>query len=341
MKEVVSIDGKDIHSLDIMNPVGMYKNGQRQRGYSKDDMLPLSGKLISEFDGRRSIRDMFTRHPSVKNGKNEPSDQSAVSAISGSSNSFAEAGSVDTATSAVSSQSKPEENASPVASPSSATIPSKRRSSADPVISNFSKRAKSGAATAAPAASTKGQKSLKGFFKPKASATDEVLVAYPPANGSHQQDQQDQPDVNKPFLQPAAEISEGKPDVHHEKPSCKSPLTSPDRTPQTSAAKTPTTPSNQNLNRESPSQTSPTTHDPIVSAQSWSKLFTKPAPPRCESHNESCITMLTKKPGINNGRSFWMCARPLGPSGAKEKGTQWRCGTFIWCSDWNPGKDGG
>lgn len=35
------------------------------------------------------------------------------------------------------------------------------------------------------------------------------------------------------------------------------------------------------------------------------------------------------------GRSFFMCARPLGPSGDKEQGTEFRCRTFIWSSDWN------
>lgn len=34
------------------------------------------------------------------------------------------------------------------------------------------------------------------------------------------------------------------------------------------------------------------------------------------------------------GRSFFICPRPLGPSGEKERGTEWRCGTFIWSSDW-------
>jgi AP endonuclease-2 len=45
--------------------------------------------------------------------------------------------------------------------------------------------------------------------------------------------------------------------------------------------------------------------------------------------------LTTKKPGMNRGRSFWICPRPLGPSGEKERGTQWRCSTFIWASDWN------
>jgi len=73
--------------------------------------------------------------------------------------------------------------------------------------------------------------------------------------------------------------------------------------------------------------------DPIVAKESWSKLLGKRVVPRCE-HNEPCISYVTKKPGLNCGRSFYMCPRPLGPSGQKEKNTQWRCGTFIWSSDW-------
>lgn len=75
-------------------------------------------------------------------------------------------------------------------------------------------------------------------------------------------------------------------------------------------------------------------HDPIVSKESWQSLFRKPAAPLCDAHQEPCKSMLTRKKGENQGRSFWMCARPLGPSGQKEKATQWRCGTFVWSSDW-------
>jgi AP endonuclease-2 len=74
--------------------------------------------------------------------------------------------------------------------------------------------------------------------------------------------------------------------------------------------------------------------DPIVSKEDWSKLFTKKSAPLCDGHQEPCISLTTKKPGMNCGRSFWICPRPLGPSGEKEQGTQWRCPTFIWASDW-------
>ncbi|KAL8407596.1 hypothetical protein RB594_006429 [Gaeumannomyces avenae] len=73
--------------------------------------------------------------------------------------------------------------------------------------------------------------------------------------------------------------------------------------------------------------------DPIQSKESWSKILGKRVAPNCE-HGEPCTSLVTKKPGVNCGRSFYMCGRPLGPSGEKEKDTEWRCGTFIWSSDW-------
>ncbi|ORY67717.1 Endonuclease/exonuclease/phosphatase [Pseudomassariella vexata] len=74
--------------------------------------------------------------------------------------------------------------------------------------------------------------------------------------------------------------------------------------------------------------------DPIESKESWSKLLGKRVVPKCE-HGEPCISLVTKKAGVNCGRSFYMCPRPIGPSGEKEKNTEWRCGTFIWSSDWS------
>jgi len=90
-----------------------------------------------------------------------------------------------------------------------------------------------------------------------------------------------------------------------------------------------------------PTEPSPTPYsqtDPLASQEAskegWTKLFSKKPSPRCESHAEPCILLTTKKPGVNCGRQFYMCARPIGPSGMKEVGTQWRCGTFVWASDW-------
>ncbi|CAK7199537.1 Class II abasic (AP) endonuclease [Sporothrix eucalyptigena] len=69
---------------------------------------------------------------------------------------------------------------------------------------------------------------------------------------------------------------------------------------------------------------------------SWSRLgLGQKQAPLCE-HGEPCKTFVTKKAGVNSGRSFYMCARPPGPLGKKEKGTAWQCTTFVWCRDWRP-----
>jgi AP endonuclease-2 len=41
-------------------------------------------------------------------------------------------------------------------------------------------------------------------------------------------------------------------------------------------------------------------HDPVEAKESWSKLLGKRVPPMCE-HDEPCISLLTKKPGVNRG----------------------------------------
>ncbi len=46
-----------------------------------------------------------------------------------------------------------------------------------------------------------------------------------------------------------------------------------------------------------------TVFDPIENKESWSRLLGKRVPPRCE-HDEPCISLLTKKPGINRGESL-------------------------------------
>jgi AP endonuclease-2 len=43
--------------------------------------------------------------------------------------------------------------------------------------------------------------------------------------------------------------------------------------------------------------------DPIEAKESWSKLLGKRVVPRCE-HNEPCISLTTKKPGVNCGTLY-------------------------------------
>ncbi|KAM0804965.1 DNA lyase Apn2 [Usnea florida] len=325
MKDTIFLDGVERHLWDMMNPPDMFLSGNRQREYSATtDPLPSSGKLMPEFFGRRNIRDMFARKPSLPQSKTSDfttasqrnSDLEMLSPITGTTE-----------------QSCNSTVTVPANSPPSV---SKKRSAPTTTGSKFIKRGKFRHTTIEPPVTGKGQQSLKGFFKPNttpdssiASAVEGTEAARTSLNANS---------VGRAF-ESAAKLAETypAPDVHMEAVG----LDSATYTPNKVGAKQFT---GEPLSADAHPvgihrvfiQPQQNVHDPVESKESWSKLFKKPAVPRCEGHGEPCISLLTKKPGMNLGRSFWMCPRPLGPSGAKEKNTQWRCQTFIWCSDWNP-----
>ena len=282
---------------------------------------------------------MFTRKLSVQQSPSkETPSATSESASSNRSSAMAEANDLPPAT-------VPAAPATAASTPlkASSTIAStvKKRSLTEPSSNKPLKRSKSGSAAPAPTATGRGQQSLKGFFKPKTPPsidtgsprlTEEADVSPVARNKAH-------PSTRS--LQPAAEILRrstvildsqqlaATPSTKATSPAVQSPTSSGHGYESVTASPSPP--------KNTPVKTDSLIHDPIESKESWSRLFTKPAAPRCEGHDEPCITLLTKKSGMNCGRSFWMCPRPLGPSGAKEKNTQWRCQTFIWCSDWNPG----
>ncbi|KAL8733626.1 MAG: hypothetical protein Q9166_002036 [cf. Caloplaca sp. 2 TL-2023] len=331
VKDQIDIDGNTIPTLDLMNPKGMFLDGVRQREYSTKDMLPMSGKLIPEFDGRRNIKDMFTRKPSLAKSRSAATPLPEVER---------EAGDTDiTIDSSVERMAQAESPRASVLNGQTArevppTVAGKKRSSAATSTSRPLKRSKSVASVPAAPANGKGQQSLKGFFKSTSNTQTSGTTS------SHAQDAEDQ-EYKSPngALQPAIEFDTINPSPSTQNSEARSTGSTVTASPlaRHGAGSTGTQSA-----QESPSKTgsaaedSDTVHDPVQSKESWTKLFTKPAAPRCEGHDEPCKTMLTKKSGMNCGRSFWMCARPLGPSGEKERNTQWRCPTFIWCSDWNP-----
>ena len=346
MKDKIVVDGKEVDLLDVMNPPGMFIGGQRHRDYSMKDMLPLSGKLIPEFDRRRSIRDMFSK-PSLPKGQSVSSSMAIQENTPEPAQSDEFDGRRPIERETENAQMDESERASPVpptpvpapfksASPGS-TSAGNKRSFSEVSTNRPLKRAKSGSSASASNGTGKGQQSLKGFFKPKATAIREA-VSNGVADAPHSTQNGNGGSAS---LQPAVEMVERQESV--------------DTTEQFVAPvppQTPSTPPNAGpspLDRSKSTGRSPQAisqgsvqdqadvHDPVESKECWSRLFTKPAAPRCEGHDEPCISLLTKKSGINCGRSFWMCRRPLGPTGAKEKNTQWRCQTFIWCSDWNGG----
>ncbi|KAF3055236.1 DNA-(apurinic or apyrimidinic site) lyase 2 [Daldinia childiae] len=286
LKDVVSIDEKEVHLRDIMNPPGVFKDGVRLRDWTAKDLLPLSAKLIPEFDRRRSIKDMFSKKPVPSKSAlapiNEPSESPSSSFAKIELSRDEEAAEIPT------SQPESVTSAPSPAKPRTGTL--KRTPSSTASTSRPQKKTK---ATLTKEPSSKGQSSLMGFFKPKTTASPSTI---PEIN----EDTKTLSEVNNNF---EAEMSKESNNNEELKDAIRP--SSPDRV-----------------------------FDPIESKESWSKLLGKRVLPKCE-HGEDCISVVTKKPGVNRGRSFFVCARPIGPSGEKEKGTQWRCPTFIWSSDWN------
>lgn len=285
-KDKVIVNEAERHILDMINPPGMFENGLRQQHWTAKNLLPMSGRLIQEFDKRRSIRDMFTRQPSALKSTSTIQDTPEQTSIASGVIAPVELASKTAAATDINAYSKGSLSTS-VSNPDA--INGKRPAAA--TIPAPPKRTKMGSQTPINGVG-KGQKSLKGFFTTKSPAPTAQVTPSPAAK-------------------PATIVDE------------------PEALQQpTSYTKSPDT---------SPTKSEPFIVDEAASFEtkkSWGKLFSRPIAPKCD-HDEPCKTMLTKKPGANCGRSFWMCNRPLGPSGKQERGTQWRCSTFIWASDWD------
>ncbi|KAJ9646749.1 Class II abasic (AP) endonuclease [Knufia peltigerae] len=287
LNDNVSIDGDTRHILDIINPPGMFENGIRKYEWSSKNMLPMSGKLIQEFDKRRSIRDMFTRKESLPKAKSTASDRDdSLVAVQPSALPLA----------ATTTKSTPMEGAALSTTTSHTSTDSRPATGKRPAKPDTLPAAKRSKSQSTPNGAGKGQQSLRGFFTAKpsapASAADVLSTADP------------EPTKNEDTMP----------------------------TENSLAAVTVISPSRSIASFEDEAAN-------FASKQTWGKLFSKPVAPKCE-HGEPCKTMVTKKPGVNCGRSFWMCNRPLGPSGKQEKGSQWRCSTFIWASDWDAREPG-
>ncbi|KAI5860737.1 DNase I-like protein [Durotheca rogersii] len=295
LKDVVEIDGKEVHLRDIMNPPGVFKDGVRHRNWTMKDLLPMSAKLIPEFDRRRSIKDMFSKKSGASTSKqatppNEPSlsaNEEPPVPSSMASEDFVEV---------APSQS---ESTTSAPSPAKAISGGLKRTPSDAASTNNRPQKKTKAALIKES-SSKGQSSLMGFFKPKTTVGSGGNSRGDSSGNSNSEEGDDLggPDGASDIRAAAEPNDEGQPKA------------------------------------TSQSDNSEKVFDPIESKESWTKLLGKRVLPKCD-HGEDCISLVTKKPGVNRGRSFFICPRPLGPSGEKEKGTEWRCGTFIWSSDWN------
>ncbi|KAK4540631.1 hypothetical protein LTR36_009062 [Oleoguttula mirabilis] len=319
----VSWEGDEVKLVDKMSPPGAFQDGIRVRDWKVADVPPFSGKRLPEFDKRRSIKSMFAV-PSMK--KSQPSEPSPSTAPPSSSSAAPAPSDALRDIHAVTAVSDTGERAVPSASGVPASPPLKRKVSAS-VQGKPSKRQKPDAE----ASMSKGQQSLKGFFqKSKLSP-----VKTSPTNGAdHVEKTQDTETPTTPRTPTAAQHEPETSTMRNNGSQTNAPL---------SGAEDASTPGSQFMSPTSAFSASPAQFSAKLAAveenqKTWGALFSRPIAPLCEGHTEPCKTMQTKKKGSNQGRSFWMCARPLGPSGNKERGSQWRCPTFIWCSDWQARK---
>ncbi|KAL2816920.1 Endonuclease/exonuclease/phosphatase [Aspergillus granulosus] len=297
-KDTIGMNNNQINISDVMNPPGVFQNGERRQDYTMKLLLPLSGRLLAEFDRRRNIKDMFIRKPNQAVPKVLPPPQSTIPLSVEETEVIPQSlDSPPTRTSTTPSTSS-QENAQP-----KSNVRKRPIKVGHPTV----KRSKS--MTTQPAATKPGQSTLKGFFKPKSTPAVDPNDSNPLKDTSSLSEK----NTKNPFQSPSKPTGTqgvGK------------------AAQDTSRTPTPVTVITPNEEKNF--------IDPIANKEDWSKLFTKKPPPKCEGHEEVCISLKTKKPGVNFGRTFWICPRPLGPSGNKETGTAWRCHTFIWANDWDP-----
>ncbi|GAA5970880.1 hypothetical protein JCM21900_006427 [Sporobolomyces salmonicolor] len=69
----------------------------------------------------------------------------------------------------------------------------------------------------------------------------------------------------------------------------------------------------------------------------WSAMLAPKSAPLCDGHHEPSKLLTVNKPGINKGRRFYLCARPVGPGYDKGMGQakinvnpEYRCDFFEW-----------
>jgi AP endonuclease 2 len=305
IKDYVRFEGSEVHISDLVNPPGTFKDGKRLKDYSAKDIPALSAKLIPEFDRRRNIRDMFTRKLSLVPETNKGSPAAGDSHGSSSAQGLTDEKDIEGDTFATppptqefSISSPPEKN-----SKLSMSLNKLQVAKRQPTEVSSSRPAKRTKPTGTQASSTqsagRGQQSLKGFFKPKnpasdgnetGSTTETIGLAVPSEDAANDWDPPSSPlrRARTTAMQPA------------------SPPNSRYLTRRDSSAEGKVD-SEEQGDRAVDEETE--IHDPIVAKESWSRLFSKRHPPKCEGHDEHCIQLTTKKPGVNCGRAFWICPR--------------------------------
>lgn len=291
LSDTVSKAGVQVHLADLMNPEGMFKEGVRQREWTPKDLLPLSAKLIPEFNNRRSIRDMFSRASSGSMIKSAPmltNKERQSSAASGDEFLTAptEGDQSQDAVISATQASDLTQTAETRSRPAKPIIP-KRQAEATISSNRLPKKSKISLTKEPSGTSGSGtsQQTLMGFFKPK----------NPPPS----------PQSGKRRESDATDPPETIPSQTHipESPQQRHPSTRESRSLENNLEGRPGESSKENpsISPVSPQSQKVKFIDPIQSKESWSKLLGKRILPKCE-HGDDCQIMTTKKPGVNRGK---------------------------------------
>lgn len=314
MADNIKSHGDDVFVTEVMNPKGMFKGDKRLREWRTEDMLPQSAKLLTEFDRRRTIKDMFARKPAVpKAGTNLTNTTSIGSEAYIENHPAIPTSNVElfpnlTATHIGTGVASTANSKSPIG-PSSPKAHPKR---AGPSVSGQVHKKPRAMSSKDKGKPDPAQSTLKGFFRPKI-ATPKSVETQPNQKEGDTVDMPADETVSSPSRKETVGSSRGN-------------GAGDDGDDESGRIAIDSEETGDNPKSEDGIKV----FDPIHSKESWSKLLRgKRDAPLCE-HGQPCVSYVVKKPGINCGRTFFMCSRPLGPSGQKEKNTQWRCATFIW-----------
>ncbi|RGP65488.1 ap endonuclease 2 [Fusarium sporotrichioides] len=265
---------------EMVNPPSMFQGESRLRDWNAKDLLPLSAKLIPEFDRRQSIRDMFTKKAASAAPPQEPANPGATAKSSTNGDSSAEEfreKSDGTSESQTSTASTPKAGETPgPTKQSDSLLNAKRPGHVTDTTSRPLKKSKSSIGAKDPKSKVApGQRTLQGFFKPKAPAAQHDRLEQVAASS-----------LPSPTKKPTVSTRGA---------------TSPQQTKTPEAMLTERSPLRVSQRGTEP-DSSDRVFDPIEAKESWSKLLGKRVAPRCE-HDEPCISLTTKKPGVNCGTS--------------------------------------
>lgn len=288
--DTVSFHGSKTSIEDIMNPPGMFKDGIRQREWCQKDLLPISAKLIPEFDRRQSIKDMFFRRTSASTKtKSNPTAINSQSMLTGSDIVLGEGGSEPQKDCGPSGPQQPSQPTSTIAVPSTASNgstptspqkpPSQKRqagSSMSPTRPQKKGKLALNRESSSKSVSGLSQSSLKGFFKPRTPTTNSSSIS----EASDTTNVAATPNTEKEEL----DSKQSRPDdeennTHFNNDGIQDPIGGSPKPESSSTEKV---------------------FDPIEAKESWSKLLGKRVVPRCE-HGEDCQLLVTKKAGVNCG----------------------------------------